>query len=326
MGENKGKEKSKFKQIERNIFIRMTRNRATKEYNEELEKLRSEYGTEIDYKVRKSLRRNIVNKNARKLKVKVMGAAIATLFAGSVAIGTGYALNEGSGRTEGVTQEEASTDTISRGQAFRDKYRVESLDEMINKFDLEDDITREVEVLKDKEAVLNYVKEQFVDEYNKMNEEAITADAVTLYRTHDNQVYSDTALNGERIIRICSEEYAKENNLKIFPSTGEVIKISVNNKVVEMAVGVSDHFELGYLQDEEISNPREAISEKLGNLLNAGIAYSATLSEENAKPNQSSYRKKLIDEMIKYKESQTEQTIDGRNNNQVTNNNFEIGE
>ena len=320
--EENNNEKPSLKERYNRKLLSIVRKKSTREYYKELKELEKKEGKEIDSKVRESLRKSILTKNARNLHLGIVKAAVAAAFTGLVITGgaTVHTLNEGSGIVEGVEEEKNSPENNSEKQTLRDRYRVETSDTIINESELENNITSEVEALEDKEAVLNYVKEPLLDNYNNLNDENKTKEGISIWRTHDNVVYSDIASNGENIIRVCSEEYAKEHGLLIHPSTGDIITTRVDNKIVEVIVGIGDHFELAYLENEEVLEPREGISEDLGNLLNAGIGYATTLSEESAKDNQASYRKKLIDEMVKYKELQAKQVISEQDNG------FEIGD
>lgn len=311
--------------------LKRIKEKSEREYYKKLTELQKDKSNVIDNKVKNSLRDSIFKKNKRKFNLAFARVAISAVF-GTLAIVGGVqatqALNEGSGRVEGVTQEKDSLKNTSKEQAFRDKYKVvESLDEMIDAFELQDSITKEVEALEeDKNAVLNYIKEPFVERYNNINNENKTVEDVSFWRTHNNVAYTDVAANGENIIRICGKEYAKEHGLKVYPSTGEVITIRIDNKVVEVIVGVEDHFVQAYLENEEVIEPREGIADDIGNLLNAGIGYSVTLSDDKARENQSVYRRRLVDEMVKYKELQSKQVVREQNDNQKQDNGFEIGE
>ncbi len=338
------KKKSKFKQIERNLFINMTRNKSTKEYNKKIKEIEERTGKKPSIEIRRKIRKQIVNNNAKKMKGIAMLTATSIILAGSIGLGAGHALNESSGRVEGVTKIENSTniDTIEiangeikveeKEPSFREKYKVndenlERENEITNLDNLKDTVTQEVEALKTDEEILNYVKKEYVEEYNKINDDKISIEDVKLYRSilgnFDEMIYRDFAQNGEEIIRVCNKEYGKEKGLsQVMGSTGELVYIKVNDKVKEVAVGVSNHFERGYSGSGDVIEVDEnSLSEKVGKLLNAGAAY--VTSQENDK---SLYKDKLIDAMVDYKAGQAKEITNIELNDEKDTKGFEIGD
>ncbi len=348
----KEKKESRFKQIERSIFINMTRNKSKKEYNEVIERITEETGEKPDIDVRRKIRKQIVDNNAKKMKNRAMLTATSIILSGAIGLGTGYALNEGSGTVEGVTKTEygINIDTAEidgkvvievkdqKELSFRDKYKVsqdneivvkhgEKESELIDLYELENTVTQEVKALENDEEILNYVKKEYVEEYNRINDEKINVENVKLYRStlgnFDEIIYEDFTKNGDKIIRVCDKTYGKENELsQVMGSTGELVYISINGELKEIAVGVSSHFERGYSGNEEIDKIDEnSLAEKMGNLLNAGTAY------VNARENDKSlYEKKLINAMIDYKKGKIEEITNTKVSNEKESEGFDIGD
>lgn len=345
------KKESKFKEIRRRVFMSITRKQSTKDYDEMIERIEKETGEKPNIDIRKTIRHQIAEKNAKKAEIRAMIIAATAL----IGFGGGYALNEGSGKIEGVTKTENGVNidkekidgeividvTSQESATFREIYRV-TLDneivsehgiienEMIDLYELRSNIIQEVEALETEDEKLNYVKEEYVEEYNKTHEDKISVENVTLYESENNMVYIDTAENGEKINRVCSEKYAKEHNLKqVIGASGNIIYIRVNGKVQEIAVGFSEsNFQRGYSEKEEVQEPDEnSVSERIGNLLNAGIDYAFA---ENG--NKSNCEIMLVNEMMEYRKGKIEQIIKRQlleqedYKNKGKSNDFEIGE
>ena len=350
------KKESKFKQLKRNIFMSMVRKRSTKEYDEMIKKIEEQTGEKPDITVRKIMRKEILESNAKKMERRVVITATAVFLAGSIGIGTGHALNEGSGKIEGVTKTENGINidkeeidgeividlTNQESSTFRDILRVTDNNEivsehgtieneMIDLYELRSNIIQEVEALETEDDRLNYVKEEYVEEYNKTHEEKISVENVILYRSTENInntgniIYRDTAINGEEINRVCSYKYAEEHNLKqAIGASGEIIHIRVDGKVQEIAVGFyGNNFRRGYDEKEEVQElVEDSISERIGNLLNAGIKYAKGEGDKNELINAMvEYRQREIEEIIKGQLLDQEDSKDGRKSND-----FEIGE
>lgn len=333
MGENKTKKESKFKQIKRRAFMSITRKQTTKEYDEMMEKIYEETGEKPNIEIRKAIRHGIAEKNAKKAEGRAMIIAATALIAGSIGFGGGYALNEGSGKIEGVTKTEngvnvdtskidgevvitnqKTADFINRVRITEDNEIISEhgtiKNEMIDLYEVRNNIIQEVEPLETKDEILNYVKEEYVEGYNKTHEEKISIENVTFYRSKDNIVYVDTAINGEKINRVCSEKYAEEHNLKqVTGASGIIIYIRVNGKVQEIAVGFQgSDFQRGYTEKEEVQEPdKDSVSERIGNLLDAGIEY-AFVGENN----KVDCKMQLINEMAKYREGKIRKIINGQ--------------
>lgn len=358
MEENKTKKGSifeQFKQFERSIFMSITRKQSNKEYDEMIERIEKETGEKPNIEVRKAIRHEIAEKNAKKAKgIAVIGAAIA-LTVGSISFGGGYALNEGSGKIEGVTKNEKgvnvdtskidgevvvnlsnqkTADFINRVRITEDSEIVSEYgaieNQMIDLYEVRNNVIQEVEVLETQEEKLDYVKERYVEEYNKTHEEKISVENVTFYRSEKNMVYIDTATNGEKINRVCSEKYAEEHDLKqVTGASGIIIYIRVNGKVQEIAVGFQESdFERGYTEKEEVQEQaKDSVSERIGNLLDAGIEYAFAGAN-----NKADRKMQLINEMVKYREGKIKEIINGQLLNQKDSqngrntNDFEIGE
>lgn len=343
MEEKQAKKESKFKQMKRRAFMSITRKQSTKEYDEVIKRIVEENGEKPNIEVRKKIRHEIAEKNAKKAEGRAMIMAATALIVSSIGFGGGYALNEGSGKIEGVNKVEngANIDTTEIDEEvtnIRDKYKVILDNEMISRYgttevnlkelyEIKDNVTREVEALENEEGqILNYLKEEYAKEYNKTHEEKISVENITFYRSNNNIVYIDKAINGEEINRVCSESYAKENELnQKTGATGQIITIRVNNKIEEIVIGVSDHFERAYSERDEVQKIDEnSILERMGNLVNAGIGY--------ADSNKDSYKIKLINEMVEYREEEFKKNIKAQLpmqkdfKNEGKSNDFEIGE
>lgn len=355
MEEKQTKKESKFKEIKRRAFMSITRKQSTKEYNEMIGRIEKETGEKPNIEIRKTIRHQIAEKNAKKAEGRAAITAAIIVLGGSLGFGTVHALNEGSGRIEGVTKVEngENIDTSKVNEEviidspnqevhnIRDRYKVAIDHEMISRYgttevnlkelyEIKDNVTREVEELENEEGqILNYLKEEYAKEYNKTHEEKISVENITFYRSNNNIVYIDKAINGEEINRVCSESYARENGLKQKTGgTGQIINIRINGKVEEIVIGVTDHFERAYSEREEVQEIDEnSILERMGNVINAGIEYAH--AEEDYKPN---YKMKLINEMVEYREEEFKKNIKAQLpmqkdfKNEGKPNDFEIGE
>lgn len=177
-------------------------------------------------------------------------------------------------------------------------------------------VTKEVDNLKNSDDVLRYLKEFYVNEYNKRNEEDITTDNVVLYIEFKDatgalyKLYDDVAENGDKIIR-----RTKKKDI-VNGYTTDLISATVRDSENQLIKSEYSSYEKGvctkvYGDDEQVEEYYDGCLEDVGNLIRQGLCYYAELDNDNEHDKASSrsieamsqYRRDLIDAITKYEQT-----------------------
>lgn len=167
--------------------------------------------------------------------------------------------------------------------------------------------TDEILDLKTSDAVLNYVKQMYVDEYNKSHEKQISVEDVSFNKSSFDKVfYKDMAENGEEILRYCSEKEAKERGLRI-DGNNPVITATIRNEggAISEKVAQTDSGKIVniYSQDEVVKENKNTTLTGLGNVVLTGINRATSMDqEETSWQTKDQYRLKFTKAVEEYKQ------------------------
>ncbi|MCI8411514.1 MAG: hypothetical protein HFJ40_03580 [Clostridia bacterium] len=183
---------------------------------------------------------------------------------------------------------------------------------------------REINKLKTEEQVINYIKEIYSEEYNKINNDKIGKNDITLYRDpYMVRLDEDIAKNGDKILRI-AEGHKVENNRYNFPKGVIRVQINTNRGIItENMVEKDGKYFTVYDMNQKVKKYKENIATRIGGILDYGILVADSkeknilIKDEDDEKSYNrlvlSYENKLIDEVCKRKNSQIRelQGIDG---------------
>ena len=305
------------------IFIAMTRGQS------KLDIKRKEMRT--GRKLERFEKREIIERNARRMKAKIFGLSLITLglFAG---VGGTRLLEEGKENRIKLTQNEA---TIDASKLEKENINIENLDDkkqvFINSLKVDENeltqneaisetIENEIDSLYTSGQTLDYIKDIYAKQYNENNQSNINKDNVVLYKTREPQLYKDTAQNGVEIYRISKE---REYPCNVQSEAG-VIKAQIldeNKKIIKEERITQDYITGEYIviydEEEPVTEIEDTTLKQLGGIVSNGIdLYTAQKYQEESKGQNHAvvtYKKRLKADIKEYKADRIKQIVTGKN-------------
>ena len=274
---------------------------AKKQINKEIRKQERHERRTLDIEEKREIKNNVLKK--MRTRAAIFGAV------GVLGIG-GLGLmfhNMGKDDVKGLNEGQTVETDIGNNQSAREKFasdlNVTIPEGMID--EVKTEVLHEVQELQTSDEVLNYVKEIYIEQYNKNNNTDKEIDDVRFYKTSFDKVfYEDT--NG--ILRYCSENEAKEmgknidGNLPIIEATIANEGGTLTERVAQKSNGEIVNI---YKQNEEVLQDKETTLTQLGDVVLAGINYSTAIEQEgNSFQTKRNYQDKLVDAIVEYREQQ----------------------
>lgn len=270
----------------------------------------------------------IIEKVAKKIRKEY---AVRGFFA---AIGLGAGLTAGilgtkllnEAQNKGITQTEntINIDAIEAGKDIyiqnEDKDKKYTKREIFlnnNKVDLDaqtkeikENVSKEIDKLKSKEEVLNYIKDTYAEEYNEINGTEINKKDISISKElFLLAIKKDKAKNGDEILRykVDSEGYSKgvytiqietENGIE----TQQIARDSHNQKVRV------------YDSDEIVEEYKENEASRLANVIMAGTDYAISIEEkENTSQEiRDEYKERLVRAITGNRQRKIDKIIEGK--------------
>lgn len=203
-----------------------------------------------------------------------------------------------------------------------------------NTDELRHNIEEDINNLETKEDVLNYAKQYYADEYNKMNNTNITIDDITFSYNTTSSLYRGKAENGDTIIRshIPLNESEIKNleieNLQIYNSG--IIDVNIRGNKIESIVPYINRFYLIYSSSD--------MPERNGDIVNGNGDYSIALEQaeilrtsiyyadelQNNGSDSLKYKNEMINAVCDYERSK--QNVQDNSLNVVENEDLEVNE
>ena len=263
-----------------------------------------------------------IKKELRKSNIRAMIVALVgtNIFTG---IGTTALLNEKNGDIE-KSKNEISIDVGNRDKDIKIKNMPDDRNIFINGIkvnaeelkqkekednEFENNVRKDIESLETKEEILNYIKDIYVNEYNKQNNDNINRKQVSFYKTReDEKIYLDEAKNGDMILR---NEYVNEKNKKYVDISTGVISATIDKGEAifeETIMNYNNKFQTVYKYNKKVERYENNVLAKVGNVIDKGIDWSAAKDqEENDWTVKNKYKQRFIEAVKEYKEKQIEE-------------------
>ena len=334
------KEYRKIKQ--RGMFINLTRKKA----REEIRRIEEERGITLT----KAQKNKIAKKEAQKVKVKVK--IYGALFLGAVLGGSGQKLlNEASTKGIDIDKQNISIDAEKydgnieiQNKNNTIEYNNEKDEAVIytNEFKqglkidvetlskakkLKANVENEIDNLDNKEEVLDYLKEMYVNEYNDENGTCIGIKNIELHKERGEYLMIDSANNGDTICRKITSEEKKSPSIKSEIGTVEaIIKVGENRKITKVTNNKGNYIPV-YEENDEVENVNENALMKIGGIIDNGIDYYAAFDAHSKETME--YKQRLIDSIVEYKESKINEIVEGKNSKECkisANDGYEMGD
>lgn len=274
---------------------------AKKQINKEIRKQEKIERRSLDIEEKREIKDNVLKR--MRTKAAIFGTVGLLGIGGLGLMFNNFGKDEVKGLNEGQTVE---TD-IGKSQTPREKFasdlNVTIPEGMID--EVKTEVLQEVQELQTSDEVLNYVKEIYIEQYNKNNNTDKEIDDVRFYKTSFDKVFYEDA-NG--ILRYCSENEAKEmgkqidGNLPIVEATIANEGGALSERVAQKSNGEIVNI---YKQNEEVLQDKETTLTQLGDVVLAGINYSTAMEQEgNSWQTKKNYEDKFVDAIAEYREQQ----------------------
>lgn len=260
--------------------------RTIKEAEKEIERREKRKGREL---TQKEKNRVIKEVDRKRKKRRVFGGVFLSLGIGIGAFGTNL-INEYNNK--GIEQDKKAVN-IDMSKSDKDikietknsanKVWVDGIkvDPNAEEKEIKENLREEINNLKTGEEVLNYIKEIYIEEYNKVSEEKVNISDITLYREqYMVRLDEDKAENGDKIYRI-SEGYKTKQERVAFPDGAIAIKVRTDKGIITEKIAEKDgEYFIVYDRKEKVEKDEKNTATKLGTILENGITLSF-LREEN---------------------------------------------
>ena len=287
----------------RSFFMKFTREDAKTQIEIKEKKLNRKLTPEEKNKIIKGVAHNAREKAIRASLAAFLG--IGTIAAGVTAV---RALNPG---TEVRTETQSNTNETEKGKSFKEGILVEDKDE------------KEINALNTKEAIVAYLKNMYIEEYEKeTGDTTLTTADIKIMESSQDYIYQledgtfvthgqnpettemNMQENGEKY-----STYTNENGSAI-ESNVYAIRLSENNKILDMITDKDLKRTIpgdNYLEMKDYNS----ILEKMGNVVSKSYSLMNVVGAENiSQATVDNYKKELLKAVKKYQIDNIGQTQD----------------
>lgn len=287
-----------------------------------INKKRSEEGKEILSKEEeKRVIRKVTKEEKRKTKTKAILIALGLMTATTGIEGVAL-LNSGE---KGVSSTKKEI-TIDMDKAEKDinvinlknrKVFIEGLEVETNKEEnievenkeLKENVTKEVEALETQEDILDYLKQFYINEYNKENQTQFTYENVKFRKTREiGSFFKDEANDGTKIIRTKEKDDKTQRDVD---TTAGVVSATItdNDKIIsiEKVLNENNEYKRIYNRNENVETYKDNLLVKTGKIIDKGIDWNVAIEQaETEESVKEAYKQRFIDAIVEYKENQIE--------------------
>ena len=287
----------------RSFFMKFTREDAKKQIEIKEKKLNRKLTPEEKHKIIKGVAHNAREKAIRASLAAFLG--IGTIAAGVTAV---RALNPG---TEVRTETQSNTNETEKGKSFKEGILVEDKDE------------KEINALNTKEAIVAYLKNMYIEEYEKeTGDTTLTTADIKIMESSQDYIYQledgtfvthgQNPETTEMNMKENGEEYSTYTNEKgtAIESNVYAIRLSENNKILDMITDTDLKRTIpgdNYLEMKDYNS----ILEKMGNVVSKSYSLMNVVGAENiSQATVDNYKKELLKAVKKYQIDNIGQTQD----------------
>ena len=287
----------------RSFFMKFTREDAKKQIEIKEKKLNRKLTPEEKHKIIKGGAHNARTKAIRASLAAFLG--IGTIAAGVTAV---RALNPG---TEVRTETQSNTNETEKGKSFRGGILVEDKDE------------KEINALNTKEAIVAYLKNMYIEEYEKeTGDTTLTTADIKIMESSQDYIYQledgtfvthgQNPETTEMNMKENGEEYSTYTNEKgtAIESNVYSVRLNENNKILDMITDKDLKRTIpgdNYLEMKDYNS----ILEKMGNVVSKSYSLMNVVGAENiSQATVDNYKKELLKAVKKYQIDNIGQTQD----------------
>jgi len=283
--------------------MKFTREDAKKQIEIKEKKLNRKLTPEEKHKIIKGVAHNARTKAIRASLAAFLG--IGTIAAGVTAV---RALNPG---TEVRTETQSNTNETEKGKSFRGGILVEDKDE------------KEINALNTKEAIVAYLKNMYIEEYEKeTGDTTLTTADIKIMESSQDYIYQledgtfvthgQNPETTEMNMKENGEEYSTYTNEKgtAIESNVYSVRLNENNKILDMITDKDLKRTIpgdNYLEMKDYNS----ILEKMGNVVSKSYSLMNVVGAENiSQATVDNYKKELLKAVKKYQIDNIGQTQD----------------
>lgn len=287
----------------RSFFMKFTREDAKKQIEIKEKKLNRKLTPEEKHKIIKGVAHNARAKAIRASLAAFLG--IGTIAAGVTAV---RALNPG---TEVRTETQSNTNETEKGKSFRGGILVEDKDE------------KEINALNTKEAIVAYLKNMYIEEYEKKTgDTTLTTADIKIMESSQDYIYQledgtfvthgQNPETTEMNMKENGEEYSTYTNEKgtAIESNVYSVRLNENDKILDMITEKDLKRTIpgdNYLEMKDYNS----ILEKMGNVVSKSYSLMNVVGAENiSQATVDNYKKELLKAVKKYQIDNIGQTQD----------------
>ena len=287
----------------RSFFMKFTREDAKKQIEIKEKKLNRKLTPEEKHKIIKGVAHNARAKAIRASLAAFLG--IGTIAAGVTAV---RALNPG---TEVRTETQSNTNETEKGKSFRGGILVEDKDE------------KEINALNTKEAIVAYLKNMYIEEYEKeTGDTTLTTADIKIIESSQDYIYQledgtfvthgQNPETTEMNMKENGEEYSTYTNEKgtVIESNVYSVRLNENDKILDMITEKDLKRTIpgdNYLEMKDYNS----ILEKMGNVVSKSYSLMNVVGAENiSQATVDNYKKELLKAVKKYQIDNIVQTQD----------------
>ena len=287
----------------RSFFMKFTREDAKKQIEIKEKKLNRKLTPEEKHKIIKGVAHNAREKAIRASLAAFLG--IGTIAAGVTAV---RALNPG---TEVRTETQSNTNETEKGKSFKEGILVEDKDE------------KEINALNTKEAIVAYLKNMYIEEYEKeTGDTTLTTADIKIIESSQDYIYQledgtfvthgQNPETTEMNMKENGEEYSTYTNEKgtAIESNVYSVRLNENDKILDMITEKDLKRTIpgdNYLEMKDYNS----ILEKMGNVVSKSYSLMNVVGAENiSQATVDNYKKELLKAVKKYQIDNIGQTQD----------------
>ena len=287
----------------RSFFMKFTREDAKKQIEIKEKKLNRKLTPEEKHKIIKGVAHNAREKAIRASLAAFLG--IGAIAAGVTAV---RALNPG---TEVRTETQSNTNETEKGKSFKEGILVEDKDE------------KEINALNTKEAIVAYLKNMYIEEYEKeTGDTTLTTADIKIMESSQDYIYQledgtfvthgQNPETTEMNMKENGEEYSTYTNEKgtAIESNVYSVRLNENDKILDMITEKDLKRTIpgdNYLEMKDYNS----ILEKMGNVVSKSYSLMNVVGAENiSQATVDNYKKELLKAVKKYQIDNIGQTQD----------------
>lgn len=287
----------------RSFFMKFTREDAKKQIEIKEKKLNRKLTPEEKHKIIKGVAHNAREKAIRASLAAFLG--IGTIAAGVTAV---RALNPG---TEVRTETQSNTNETEKGKSFKEGILVEDKDE------------KEINALNTKEAIVAYLKNMYIEEYEKeTGDTTLTTADIKIMESSQDYIYQledgtfvthgQNPETTEMNMKENGEEYSTYTDEKgtAIESNVYSVRLNENDKILDMITEKDLKRTIpgdNYLEMKDYNS----ILEKMGNVVSKSYSLMNVVGAENiSQATVDNYKKELLKAVKKYQIDNIGQTQD----------------